>query len=141
MDPPTGHFCRASLRSSLGRMSIPVDLGDLARALEDFGDGYLLTAGERGVKAVTVSATVADGVVRIPGPSRGTSANLEADPAATLLFPPREPRGHTLLVDGTAETVADGFVLTPASAVLHRPADHAGGETGPSACGHDCEPV
>lgn len=129
-------------------MSIPVDLADLARALEDVGDGYLLTTGSRGVKAITVTASVVDGVVRVPGPSRGTSANLEADPSATLLFPPREPRGHTLLVDGTAEPVEDGFVLTPTSAVLHRPADHADhaegvaeGEVRPSGCGHDCEPV
>lgn len=125
-------------------MSIPVELSDLARALADHGDGYLLTAGGRGVKAVTVTARVDGDVVRIPGGSRGTSANLEADPSATLLFPPREPRGHTLLIDGTAETMDDGFVLTPASAVLHRPADHADGDPGApgsSSCGHDCEPV
>lgn len=122
-------------------MSIPVELADLAHALEDFGDGYLLTTGRRGVKAITVTAVVADGVVRIPGPSRGTAANLEADPTATLLFPPREPRGHTLLVDGTAEALEDGFVLSPTSAVLHRPTDHADGAAGSSACGHDCEPV
>jgi hypothetical protein len=125
-------------------MSIPVELSDLARVLADHGDGYLLTGGARGVKAITVTARVDGDVLRIPGGSAGTSANLEADPTATLLFPPREPRGHTLLIDGTAETVDDGFVLTPASSVLHRPADHADGEaTGSSgsACGHDCEPV
>lgn len=126
-------------------MSIPVELADLARALEGRPDGYLLTTGERGIKAITVGVTIADGVVRIPGPSRGTSANLAADPTATLLVPPREPRGHTLLVDGTAEAVEDGFVLTPTSAVLHRPAAHAGtapvGTAPASGCGHDCEPV
>lgn len=126
-------------------MSIPVELSDLARALAEHGDGYLLTHGSRGVKAITVTAHVDGDVVHVPGGSRGTSANLEADPTATLLFPPREPRGHTLLVDGTAEPVDDGFVLTPASAVLHRPADHADGEadgaSASSACGHDCNPV
>jgi hypothetical protein len=122
-------------------MSIPVELSDLARVLSEHGDGYLLTSGRRGVKAITVTARVDGGVVRIPGGSRGTSANLDGDATATLLFPPREPRGHTLLVDGTAETVDDGFVLTPSSAVLHRPADHADGEVGSSSCGHDCEPV
>jgi hypothetical protein len=125
-------------------MSIPVELSDLAGALADHGDGYLLTCGARGVKAITVTARVDGDVLRIPGASRGTSANLEGDPTATLLFPPREPRGHTLLIDGTARAVDDGFELTPASAVLHRPADHtdgaATGSTG-SACGHDCEPV
>ena len=52
-------------------MSIPVELADLAHALEDFDDGYLLTTGRRGVKAITVTVDVADGVVRIPSPSRG----------------------------------------------------------------------
>jgi hypothetical protein len=122
-------------------MSIPVELDDLAHALKDFGEGYLLTTGNRGVKAVTVTASVEGDVVRIPGPSRGTAANLASAPTATLLFPPREPRGHTLLVDGTAEAVADGFVLTPTSAVLHRPAAHADGDTGSLSCGHDCEPL
>jgi hypothetical protein len=124
-------------------MSIPVDLAHLASALADFGDGYLLTTSADGrVKAVTVSATVEDGVVSVPRPSRGTSANLASNEAATLLFPPRDPQGHTLLVDGTAAPTEEGFELRPASAVLHRPAAHSDDpEAGSSGCGHDCAPV
>ncbi len=106
-------------------MSIPVEIERLAEALADRGAGYLLTASADGrVKAVTVEPTLIDGVLHCPA-SRGSARNLDAHPAATLLFPPTEPRGHTLLVDGTATAGDDGIRFTPASAVLHRPADHA----------------
>ena len=85
-------------------MSIPVDVANLATALADFGPGYLLTAGANGrVKAVTVEPSVVEGVLVVAGAGRGSSANIAANPAVTLLFPPPEPRGFTLLVDGTAE--------------------------------------
>ena len=122
-------------------MSIPVEIDKLAEALADRGAGYLLTASADGrVKAVTVEPTLTDGVLRCPL-SRGSARNLEAQPVATLLFPPAEPRGHTLLVDGTAAAGDDGITFTPESAVLHRPADHADGPPAPGGCGNDCAPV
>ncbi len=130
----------------LGTMSIPVEISRLAEALADFGSGYLLTASADGrVKAVTVDPEVVGGVVRCAS-SRGSAANLAANPQATLVLWPREPHGHSLLVDGTAVATEDAIELTPASAVLHRPAAHAGPQGGPVAdtadgCGHDCTPV
>lgn len=125
----------------LDRMSIPVEIAKLADALADHGAGYLLTSSADGaVKAVTVEPTLVDGVLRCP-PSRGSAANLAANPKATLLFPPREPRGHTLLVDGTATASDEGIDVTPASAVLHRPASHASGPVDGEGCGNDCAPV
>lgn len=103
-------------------MSIPVDLADLPKALADFDRGYLLTTTEGRVKAVSVRAVPADGVLRIGAPGRGSLANLAANPVATLLFSPREAAGHTLLVDGTAEADGDDVVLTPTAAILHRAA-------------------
>jgi hypothetical protein len=123
-------------------MSIPVSMGDLAKALADFGAGYLLTTSGNGrVKAVTVEPVLTDGELVVPAPGRGTSANVDANPAATLLFPPLAPRGYTLLVDGTASRVGDDVRITPATAVLHRPAAHADGPPAPDGCGHDCKPV
>jgi hypothetical protein len=125
----------------LGPMSIPVELSKLAEALVHRGTGYLLTSSPQGVvKAVTVEPALADGVLRCP-PSRGSATNLAANPRATLLFPPAEARGYTLLVDGTAVAEDDGISLTPTSAVLHRPADHADGPVSGEGCGNDCEPV
>ena len=119
-------------------MSIPVEVADLAKALQDFGAGYLLTNRAGAVKVVTVEPTVTDGVVLVEGPGKGTVANLAENAAVTLVFPPREPRGFTLLVDGTAEVVGDEVRVTPATAVLHRPASHADGPPAPDGCGNDC---
>jgi Pyridoxamine 5'-phosphate oxidase len=109
-------------------MSIPVAIGDLAKALADFGAGYLLTtSGDGRVKAVTVEPVLTDGELVVVAPGRGTSTNVDANPAATLLFPPLAARGFTLLIDGTARLEGDDVRITPATAVLHRPAAHADG--------------
>lgn len=124
-------------------MSIPVDLADLARTLGEYGPGYLLsTAGGR-VKAVSAEPVLRDGVVVVGGPGGGSLRNVAANATVTLLFPPREERGYTLLVDGTATVHGDDVHVQPGHAVLHRPADHAGPDHAPggSACGHDCHPV
>lgn len=52
-----------------------------------------------------------------------------------------DPHGHSLLVDGTAVATDEAVVLTPESAVLHRPADHADGPVAGDGCGHDCAPL
>jgi hypothetical protein len=102
-------------------MSIPVDLADLPRRLTEFDRGYLLTAKEGLVKAVSVRVVVDDDGLRIPSPGRGSLANVGANPSATLLFPPVESPGMTLLVDGTATPDGDDLLLAPTSAVLHKP--------------------
>jgi len=126
-------------------MSIPVDLADLERTLADFGAGYLLTTTDGVVRAVSAEPRVVDGVLVVSDAGRRTSANIAANPTVTLLFPPREERGHSLLVDGTATVDGETARVTPASAVLHRPRRHAGGEGAPHAphdgCGADCRPV
>ncbi len=122
-------------------MSIPVEVGDLGKALEGFGTGYLLTSSDGRVKVVSVEPSVVDGTVRVPAPGRGTLANLAGNPAVTLVFPPLEQRGYTLLVDGTAETDGDDVHISATGAVLHRPAAHADGPPAPDGCGHDCRPV
>ncbi|QZY28553.1 pyridoxamine 5'-phosphate oxidase family protein [Nocardioides coralli] len=122
-------------------MSIPVEVARLGEALAGRGSGYLLTCSADGaVKAVTVEPSLVDGVLRCP-PSRGSAANLAVNPRATLLFPPSEHHGHTLLVDGTGAVEDEGIVVAPESAVLHRPADHADGPLPGEGCGHDCTPV
>ena len=136
-------------RRTLERMSIPVDVADLEQALADFGAGYLLTVGSQGkVKVVTVEPTVRDGAVVVGDASKGTVANLAGNSQVTLVFPPRLPRGFTLLVDGTAEVVGDDVRVTPSGAVLHRPGRHADGPPPPpsageaaDSCANDCAPV
>lgn len=141
-------------------MSIPVSVDQLAEALGEFGAGYLLTVSPAGrVKVLTVEPSVTDGALLVAGPSGGSAANLAANPQVTLVFPPPQPRGFTLIVDGVAEAVGDDFQVTPSAAVLHRPAAHRDGPPAPvltapaqaapvqaapaqaTDCGHDCHPV
>ena len=122
-------------------MSIPVAIADLAKALEDFGAGYLLTTAGGVVKVVTVEPTVVDGVVLVAGPGKGTVANLADNAAVTLVFPPALPKGFTLLVDGRGALAGDDVRITPTGAVLHRPASHSDGPPAPGGCGHDCAPI
>lgn len=123
-------------------MSIPVDPADLERTMADFGPGYLLTvSANHTVKAVTVEPRVAGDVVVVTEPGKGTLANVAGNARVTLLFPPREEKGFTLLVDGTAATEGADVRVTPTNAVLHRPAAHADGPPPPGDCGHDCHPV
>jgi len=122
-------------------VSIPVEIGDITKALERFGSGYLLTTTEDRVKVVTVDPVPDGAGLRIGAPGRGTLGNLAANPAVTLVLPPLEQHGYTMLVDGTATADGDDVVVTPTSAVLHRPAAHADGPLPPDGCGHDCAPV
>lgn len=121
-------------------MSIPVDLDRLADALADFGAGYLLSTDGTRVKVVTVEPVLDDGAL-VTAPSEGTSRNVTRNPLVTVLFPPPVPRGHSLIVDGTAVDDGAGFRITPGSAVLHRPAAHGDGPPAPGGCANDCEPL
>lgn len=126
-------------------MSIPVDPSELAGALADHGFGYLLTVSDEGrVKAVTVEPTATAEELVIPGVSKGSARNIAGNPQVTVLLPPREHHGFTLIVDGTAGVVGDTIRVTPQTAVLHRPASHADGplpDASADACGNDCRPV
>lgn len=108
-------------------MSVPVAVADLADALEDFGPGYLLSTTEGRVKVVSVEPALHDGVLVVRGPGRGTNANVAENPTVSLVFPPRAAHGMTLLVDGAAAIDGEDVLVTPASAVLHRPAAGASG--------------
>lgn len=103
-------------------MSIPVAVDRLAETLADFDAGYLLTTGDERVKAVSALPVLADGVLRVARPGRGSVANVTANPTVTLLFPPRTAPAMSLLVDGTAVVDGDDVVVTPTGAVLHKPA-------------------
>lgn len=105
-------------------MSIPVDVADLAAALADVDAGYLLTvSGDGRVKVIGLLPELDEGRIVVRSPGRGSLANLALNATVTLVFPPREPGGHTLLVDGTA-SVSGGVVHIEATgAVLHRTAE------------------
>ena len=49
-------------------------------------------------------------------------ANVVRNPLVVLMFPPSQPDGMSLIVDGEGEVNGDGVVVRPTWAVLHRSA-------------------
>jgi hypothetical protein len=132
-----------------------VDVKRLAGALTDYPFAYLITVddGYR-VHTVTVEPRLrefSDGPQAPEGPKAlldigliggRTRKNLEGRRDVTLLWPPSEPGGYSLIVDGTAELSdaedsAARLAVVPTRALLHREAD----SQSPAAargCLHDC---
>ena len=122
-------------------MSRKVDLDELAETTHDYGFAYLLTVtDDQRTRAVAVNLSAgADGLTFTDGLGRGTRANLAVRPDVTLLWPPADAAGYTLIADGRVTVTDDVATFVAEHAVLHRPADHgASPETG---CGSDCVPV
>src|SRR5512144_1007241 len=105
-------------------MSVKVDLTALANKMADYDFAYLLTVSDdQRPHAVAVQPVMRGRVVAVGSLGNRTLANLAARPEVTLLFPPRELDGYSLIVDGRAATDRGGTCIEPAHAVLHRPAD------------------
>jgi hypothetical protein len=124
-------------------MSVKVDLDGLADALGDFSFAYLVTVGDDyRAHTVAVGPVLTDGTLRIGSVGNSTRRNASAHPSVTLVWPPQEPGGYTLIIDGTADadgSIDGGLNIHPTGAVLHRPAT-AGTPTA-SGCGDDCVPL
>ncbi len=115
------------LSASLTGMSVKVDVAELADKLRDYGFAYLLTVtdGQR-TRAVAVTPEVSGDVLRFTdGLGRGTRENLAARPDVTLLWPPADASGYTLIADGRVSVDDDVATFVAEHAVLHRPADHS----------------
>jgi hypothetical protein len=122
-------------------MSVKVDLAKLADRVADHDYAYLLTVSENlRPHAVAVQPVVRDTSLWLGVLGNRTLANLAAHSDVTVLFPPRERGGYSLIVDGRAATAEDGVLVVPSHAVLHRPTDHPV-ETADGSCGNDCLPV
>lgn len=118
-----------------------VDLAALADTMADYGLAYLLTVSDdHRPHAVSVQPVLRERALRIGAAGRRTLANLTARPDVTLLFPPSQPDGYSLIVDGRARLDGDLVSVEAAHAVLHRPADHAADRASAS-CGNDCVPL
>ena len=123
-------------------MSVPVDLDALREELGSYErPAYLITAGSDGPPhTVAVYLRWADGVFET-GCGNTTARNVAARAEVSVVVPPNEPGGYSLIFDATGEVV-DGAArtvrLTPTHAVLHRP---AASPTDDGACGHDCAPI
>ncbi|OBJ14734.1 MULTISPECIES: hypothetical protein [unclassified Mycobacterium] len=118
-----------------------VDLEALADALVDYPYAYLITVDDDyRVHTVTVEPRL-DGATLDVGLIGGRTRNNLAQRAdVTLLWPPAEPGGYSLIVDGSAEVTDAGeqtarLAVVPTRALLHRDAESADAAKG---CLHDC---
>ena len=102
---------------------------------------YLLTVSDDAhPHAVAVAvAWAGDALTMTVG--RQSASNAQTRPQVSLLWPPSEPGGYSLIVDGVARSAGgEGQIaVTPTRAVLHRPAATPGA-TKPG-CSADCVPI
>lgn len=103
-------------------MSIEVPLDELAERLRSYPWGYLVTVRDDGrAQSLAVPTRLMEGAL-VATVGRGTASNATARPNITLLFPGSTGEDFSLIVDGDAEVDGDQITVTPAWAVLHRPA-------------------
>ena len=124
-------------------MSVKVDLDQLAGALDDYTFAYLVTVDDSyHAHTVAVEPVLGDGVLDV-GPVGGhTIRNLAQHGDVTLVWPPSQPGGYTLIVDGKGQPAdADtALQIVPSRAVLHRKATPGSPAPRPG-CVADCLPL
>ncbi|GAA4533696.1 pyridoxamine 5'-phosphate oxidase family protein [Mycobacterium paraffinicum] len=119
-----------------------VDIERLAAALPDYPYAYLVTVDDDyRVHTVTVEPQLREAIVDVGLIGGRTRQNLAQRRDVTLLWPPTEPGGYSLIVDGTAEVTDAGDAVrlgvVPTRALLHREAD-PGSPGAAKGCLHDC---
>ena len=113
----------------------------LAEAISHYGrEAYLLTVAKSGPHTSNVTVELRGGCI---GCNVGASAakNIAREPNVSLFWPPTEPGGYALIVNGTATsehqltgTTMAEIILT--KSVLHRPGPKPDDSDGP--CASDC---
>ena len=123
-------------------MSIPVAIDAVDKAMAERPYAYLLTVSDDGrPHAVAVTPRLVDGVLRASiGRRSGLNASARPD-AVSLVWPPAEVGGYSLIVDGSAIIEDETIAVTPTKGVLHRPAPADAGPVDDGACGSDCVPL
>jgi hypothetical protein len=122
-------------------MSVKVDLDQLAGALADYTFAYLITVGDDyRAHTVAVQPVLSDGVIDVGSIGNTTRSNVGRHDGVTLVWPPSQPGGYTLIVDGRGRPTDDALIVEPTRAVLHRPATPETPATNPG-CLHDCLPL
>jgi hypothetical protein len=122
-------------------VSIKVDLDQLADALADFTFAYLITVGDDyRAHTVAVQPVLSDGAIDVGSIGNTTRKNVGQHDGVTLVWPPSQPGGYTLIVDGRGRSTDDALTVEPTRAVLHRPATPETPAANPG-CLHDCVPL
>ena len=118
----------------------------ISEALREFGNTpYVLTVGDHGPHTSHSTVSLAADGTSLTGPlSKSAAKNVGSQPAMSLFWPPREPGGYGIIMNGVAQLIATegpaplaNIALT--KAVFHRPGDPGPGHEGP--CTSDCRPI
>lgn len=113
----------------------------LSEAISHYGcEAYLLTVAKDGPHTSHVRVELRGGSI---GCNVGVSAakNIAREPNVSLFWPPTEPGGYALIVNGTAAgehglTGVATAEITVTKSVLHRPGPKPNDSDGP--CASDC---
>jgi hypothetical protein len=116
----------------------------LSEAILRYGsDAYLITVGKTGPHTSHVSVDLRGNVI---GCILGDSAarNIASDPNVSLLWPPNEPGGYAMIVNGSAGTIRQTHGMTTAEisvtkSVFHRRGPKPADSDGP--CASDCKRI
>ena len=112
---------------------------ELARVVAEYSFAYLMTVTADGrPHAVAVQPRLAGGVLQVAELGNRSLTNAQERPRVSLLWPPADIDGYSLIVDGEAQVDGGGLQLTPTRAVRHRPHGDGSGVTG---CDSDCLPI
>ena len=118
----------------------------ISEALREYGNTpYILTVGDGGPHTSHSTVSLAPDGTSLIGPlSKSAAKNVGTQPAMSLFWPPQEPGGYGIIMNGTARVIAtDGpdplasIALT--KAVFHRPGKPGPGHEG--TCTSDCRPI
>ncbi|OBK25791.1 hypothetical protein A5634_25845 [Mycobacterium asiaticum] len=118
-----------------------VDFQRLAEALPSYPFAYLITVDDDyRAHTVTVEPELSGTRLEVGLIGGGTRTNLAQRADVTLVWPPSEVGGYSLIVDGRAEVADAGAdtvrcAVVPTRALLHRNADSPSAASG---CLHDC---
>lgn len=116
-----------------------MDMEKLATQVADYGFAYLITLGENGRIHTSAVTPVVDGhTLTVAAPSDRVRANTSARPTISLVWPPAEAEGYSLILDGDARADAGTLTITPTRAILHRPAPRSIPAPDASSCSSDC---
>ena len=122
-------------------MSVKLDLEQLAETLAGFTSAYLITVGDDyRAHTVAVDPVLTDGLLDVGTVGNSTRRNATQHPDVTIVWPPSEPGGYTLIVDGRGTPTDTALTITPMSAVLHRKAT-PGAPASTTGCADDCVPL
>lgn len=102
-------------------MTQGVELDRLHEEIARFGGTpYLLTVSDDGRPHATVVGAEAAGDTLVATVGRRSAANVGVRPDVSLLWPPVDAEGFSLIVDGTATADGERVTVRPERAVLHR---------------------